>query len=168
MSNVTVPISDRHWRVYQRSIETTVRKGAASKALTEYLEAIGYTQLQISPTMTFERGANFASLYNPNPKSQKTEISVDFASISGITVLEVTMRVNCFGNRPLSKDYEFWEAELSGIVDALEHGYVNSRLSDYAAERAMWYSITIQLLVLLVALSVTMSIFFIFLLMGVK
>ena len=76
MSNVTVPISDRHWRVYQRSIETTVRKGAASKALTEYLEAIGYTQLQISPTMTFERGANFASLYNPNPKSQKTEMAL--------------------------------------------------------------------------------------------
>lgn len=167
MSNIIMPSADRHWRVYQRSIETTVRKGAASKALTEYLEAIGYTQLQVSPTMLFERGANLASLYNPNPKSQKTEISVDFATISGVTVLEVTMRVNCFGNRPLSKDYEFWDTELAGIVDAVEHGYVNPRLSDYAAERAMWYSIAIQLIVLMVMLFITMSVFLIILTMGI-
>lgn len=167
MSNITMPISDRHWRVYHRSIETTIRKGAASKALTEYLQAIGYTQGQINPTMLFERGANFASLYNPNPKSQKTEISVDFATISGVTVLEVTMRIDCLGNRPLSKDFEFWDTELNSITDALEHGYVNPCLSDYAAERAMWYSVAIQLIVLMLALSITLSVFLILLMTGV-
>lgn len=159
MSNITMPISDGHWRVYQRSIETTIRKGAANKTLTEYLDSIGYTQLQVSPTLLFERGASLASLYNPNPKSQKTEISVDFASISGVTVLEVTMRVNCLGNKPLRRDYEFWETELSGIEDALEHGYVNPHMSEYAADRAMWYSITVMLMVLILMLFLTISTF---------
>ena len=167
MSNITIPMSDGHWRVYHRSIETTIRKGAASKALIEYLGSIGYSQYQINPTLLFERGANLASLYNPNPKSQKTEISVDFASISGITVLEVTMRVNCLGNKPLRRDYEFWEAELDGIVDALEHGYVNPRLSDYAADRAMWYSVTVMLMVLMITLSLTITAFFALMLMNV-
>ena len=167
MSNITIPMSDGHWRVYHRSIETTIRKGAASKALIEYLGSIGYSQYQINPTLLFERGANLASLYNPNPKSQKTEISVDFASISGITVLEVTMRVNCLGNKPLRRDYEFWEAELDGIVDALEHGYVNPNISDYVADRAMWYSVTVMLMVLMITLSLTITAFFALMLMNV-
>ena len=117
--------------------------------------------------MLFQRGASLASLYNPNPKSQKTEISVDFASISGITVLEVTMRVNCLGNKPLRRDYEFWETELDGIVDALEHGYVNPNISDYVADRAMWYSVTVMLMVLMITLSLTITAFFALMLMNV-
>ena len=149
MTNIIMPVAEGHWHVYKLSIETSVRKGAATKYITEYLEAIGFTQLQISPTMIFERGANLASLYNMNPKSQKTEVTVDFASIAGQTIVEVTMRVNCFGNKALSKDYEFRAAELAGINEVLEHGYVNPFVSQFAAERALWYNVTVTLTVLI-------------------
>jgi hypothetical protein len=156
MSNIIMPTTEHHWRVYQVSIETSVRKGAATKYISEYLEAIGFTHTQISPTMLFERGSRFASLYNMNPKSQKTLVSVDFASAAGQTIVEMTMRVDCLGNKPLSKDYEFWAAELAGIEELLEHGYVNPYLSDLAAERAMWYNITITLLVLFSVIVMTL------------
>jgi len=160
MSNIIMPVKDGSWQVYQLSIETPVRKGAASKYISEYLAAIGFTQLRISPTMLFERGSNFASLYNMNPKAQKTEIAVDFASIEGQTIIELNMRVNCLGNKPLSKDYEFWAAELAGIDDVLEHGYVNPYLSDFAAERAFWYNVTVLMAILmLVIMILTIGIF---------
>lgn len=152
MSNIIMPIKDGSWQIYQVSIETPVRKGAAAKYISQYLEAIGFTQTQINPTMLFERGATFASLYNMNPKSQKTDISVDFATIEGQTVIELTMRVNCLGNKPLSKDYEFWTAELAGIEDVLEHGYVNPYLSDFAAERAFWYNVTVLMAILMIVI----------------
>ena len=159
MTDIVMPKYDRHWLVYHRSIETTVRRGAASKYITEYLDAIGYEQTQISPTMQFQRGWSLASLFNPNPKKQKTEIAVDFASAGQQTVIEVTMRINCFGNRPLSKDYEFWQAELEGFADVLEHGYINPMISDYAAERALWYNVTITIIVLFVVLLLTVASF---------
>lgn len=164
MSNIIMPETDGHWRVYKLSIETDVRKGAAGKYISEYLEAIGFTQGQINPTMVFERGANLASLYNMNPKSQKTEITVDFASIAGQTIVELTMRVNCLGNKPLSKDFEFWATELAGINEVLEHGYVNPFLSDFAAERAKWYNVSVLLSILILTISLTISGFFILML----
>lgn len=164
MSNIIMPETDGHWRVYKLSIETDVRKGAATKYITEYLEAIGFNQRQISPTMIFERGASLASLYNMNPKSQKTEITVDFASIAGQMIVELTMRVNCLGNKPLSKDFEFWAAELAGINEVLEHGYVNPFVSDFAADRAKWYNISVMLTVLILTITLTISGFFIFML----
>jgi|GEM_PF-4867473 len=152
MSNIIMPVKEGSWQVYQLSIETPVRKGAASKYISEYLAAIGFTQTRLSPTMLFERGSNLASLYNMNPKAQKTEIAVDFASIAGQTIIELTMRVNCLGNKPLSKDYEFWAAELAGIDDVLEHGYVNPYLSDFAAERAFWYNVTVLMAILMIVI----------------
>jgi len=157
MSTTINPTKERFWRVYQISLETSVRKGAASKAITEYLQSIGFTQTQISPTLLFERGSNLASLYNFNPKSQKTEVSVDFASAGEQTIVELTMRINCFANQPLSKDYEFWAAELDGIQDALDHGYVNPAISDFAAERALWYNVSIMLGVLILTISLTIT-----------
>ncbi|MEM9953714.1 MAG: hypothetical protein AAFV93_17540 [Chloroflexota bacterium] len=164
MTTPLMPSKDGTWRVYQVSIETDVRKGAASKYITEYLQAIGFSQTQISPTMIFERGATLASMYNFNPKAQKTEVSVDFASVGNQTIIELTMRINCLGNRPLSKDYEFWAAEIAGIEDVLEHGYVNPYISAFAAERAFWYNVTVALIVwsllLIIVISLTMAILF--------
>ncbi|MEL6526785.1 MAG: hypothetical protein AAFQ07_13865, partial [Chloroflexota bacterium] len=107
-------------------------------------------------TMIFERGASLSSLYNPNPKSQKTILHVDFASAGTFTIVEVQMRVNCMGNRPLSKDYEFWDAELRGMQHVLDTGILDPQTSHYAAERAQWYNIAITLLVFLVIVSLLM------------
>jgi hypothetical protein len=145
MQELKMPKVDGHWLVYRESFETAMRKGAASKAVTEYLESIGYEQIQMSPTMIFERGSGMASLYHPNPKRQKTQISVDFASAGSTDIVELVMRVNRFGNMPLAKDYEFWRAELDGLAVILQKGSVDSRLSTYAAERAMWYSVSVML-----------------------
>lgn len=164
MSNMMMPVVEGYWRVYKLSIETSVRQGAAAKYISAYLESIGFEHRQVSPTMIFERGSSFAGIYNMNPKAQKTEITVDFATIAGQTVVELTMRVNCFGNRPLSKDYEFWSAELAGIEDALEHGYANPAVSQYAAERAMWYNLAVFLAVLILSLSLTVTGFIVYLL----
>lgn len=159
MPDTTMPVFEGHWLVYHYSIPTTVRRGAAAKYISEYLDSIGYQQTQMSPTMRFQRGWRFASLFNPNPKSQKTDITVDFASVGQETIIEVTMRINCFGNRPLRKDYEFWQAELGGIEEALDNGYVNPLISDFAAERALWYNVTITLIVLFVVLLLTVASF---------
>lgn len=164
MPNIIMPETEGHWRVYKLSIETDVRKGAATKYITEYLEAIGFMQQQIHPTMIFERGANLASLYNMNPKAQKTEVSADFASIGGQTIVELTMRVNCLGNKPLSKDYEFWAAELAGIDEVLKHGYVNPYVSDFAADRAKWYNISVMLGILILTIGLMISGFLILML----
>ena len=153
MQELKMPKIDGHWLVYRESFETKMRKGAASKALTDYLEAIGYEQGQISPTMLFTRGRSIASLFHPNPKRQKTEISVDFASSGDLSIVELVMRVNRLGNMPLGKDYEFWRAELDGLAMVLRNGYAEPRLSDFAAERAMWYSITMMLAVLAAVLA---------------
>src|SRR5688572_25889463 len=110
MQELKMPKVDGHWLVYRESFETAMRKGAASKAVTEYLEAIGYHQTQMSPTLLFERGSGIASLYHPNPKRQKTEISVDFASAGEVGIVELVMRVNRLGNMPLGKDYDFWRS----------------------------------------------------------
>ncbi|MGJ3241057.1 MAG: hypothetical protein ACFE0Q_20270 [Anaerolineae bacterium] len=157
MSHIIMPTRDRHWRVYQLSITTDVRKGAATKYITEYMEAIGFVQTQLNPTLIFERGNTLASLYNMNPKSQKTIASMDFASIDGQTVIELTMRVNCLGNQPLSKDFEFWALELAGIEDVLNHGYVNPTLSDLASERALWYNVSIALMLVIVTIALTIT-----------
>lgn len=148
MQELKLPKVDGHWLVYRESLETTMRKGAASKAITAYLEAIGYEQIQMSPTMLFERGSGLASTYHPNPKRQKTELSVDFASSGGTELVELVMRVNRFGNMPLAKDYEFWRAELDGLATILKQGHAEPRISDYAAESAMWYNIAVTLTVL--------------------
>lgn len=145
MQELKMPKIDGHWLVYRESYETSLRKGAASKAITEYLEAIGYEQIQMSPTMVFERGSGLASLYHPNPKRQKTEISVDFASAGNTSIVELVMRVNRLGNKPLVKDYEFWRSELNGLSSILQGGHAESQLSDFAAERAMWYSVAVML-----------------------
>jgi hypothetical protein len=158
MQELKMPKIDGHWLVYRESFETTMRKGAASKAVTEYLEAIGYEQGQITPTMLFRRGSGFASIYHPNPKRQLTEISVDFASSGELGIVELVMRVNRFGNMPLEKDYEFWRSELDGLATVLQQGRANPRMSDYAAERAMWYSIAMMLGILALVLAVLMTI----------
>lgn len=148
MQELKLPKVDGHWLVYRESLETSLRKGAASKAITEYLEAIGYEQTQTSPTMLFQRGSSIASIYHPNPKRQKTEISVDFANSGSTSIVELVMRVNRFGNMPLAKDYEFWRAELDGLARILKQDHAEVRVSDFAAERAMWYSIAMTLGVL--------------------
>lgn len=139
------PKKDRNWLVYRYAIESDMRKGAISKAITEYLEAIGYRQTRISPSMEFERGTTMASLYNPNPRSQKTIITIDIVGAGGHSIVEAVMRVNCRGNLPLSKDFDFWQTELQGIEKSLHYGYCDPRLSEYAADRAKWYSIAIML-----------------------
>jgi hypothetical protein len=148
MQELKLPKVDGHWLVYRESMETSLRKGAASKAITEYLEAIGYEQVQTNPTMIFQRGSSIASIYHPNPKRQKSEISIDFASSGETNLAELMMRINRFGNMPLAKDYEFWRAELDGLAAILKQGHAEARISDYAAERAMWYSVSVTLGVL--------------------
>ena len=156
MSEQIHPKKDRNWLVYRHSIETDMRKGAASKAIIEYLDAVGYHQSRITPSMEFERGAMLAGFYNPNPRSQKTIITVDFVSVGGNTVIELVMRINRAGNMPLSKDFEFWEAEIRGIENSLHYGYCDPRLSEYAADRAKWYSIAIMLGIISATTLVTM------------
>src|SRR5688572_18898059 len=130
MQELKMPKVDGHWLVYRESFETKMRKGAASKAITDYLESIGYEQTQMNPTLLFQRGSGFSGVYHPNPKRQKTEISVDFASSGDMGIIELVMRVNRFGNMPLGKDYEFWRAELDGMATVLRNGYAEPRLSD--------------------------------------
>lgn len=156
MSQIMMPQRDGQWLVYAVSLETQTRQGAAGKRIAEYFDAVGYEQTQLSPTMIFERGFSLSSLYNPNPKSQKTIVHVDFASTGTFTIVEVQMRVNRMGNRPLSKDYEFWDTELRGMQQALDTGILDPQTSYYAAERARWYSITVMLTVLVVVLMVLM------------
>jgi hypothetical protein len=158
MQELKMPKIDGHWLVYRESFETMMRKGAAGKAVTEYLEAIGYEAGQITPTMLFRRGSGLASIYHPNPKRQLTEISVDFASSGDLGIVELVMRVNRFGNMPLEKDYEFWRSELDGVATVLQQARANPRISDYAAERAMWYSIAMMLGILAFVLGVLMTI----------
>jgi hypothetical protein len=145
MSEHIMPKTDRNWLVYRESIEVEMRKGAMGKSITEYFESIGYKQSQISPTLIFERGAMLASLYDPNPKHQKTEITIDIVSSGKQSIVELMMRVNRLGNIPLQKDYEFWRAEIDGLAHALNYGYVDPRWSDYAADRAKWYSMVVMM-----------------------
>jgi hypothetical protein len=154
MSERIMPKIDHNWLVYHESIEVEMRKGAMSKAITEYFESIGFRQTQISPSMTFERGAMLASLYDPNPKHQKTHISIDIVSHGNQSLIELTMRINRLGNIPLQADYEFWRSEIDGLAHAIHYGYVDSRWSDYAAERAKWYSVVIMLGVSMVVIAV--------------
>ena len=151
MTEQVHPKKDRSWLVYRESIATEMRQGAAKKAVIEYFESIGFRQTQISPSMQFERGAILASLYSPNPRSQKTLLTVDVVSRGGDSLIELVMRINRFGNMPLEPDFDFWRAEIDGLANALNHGYSDPRLSEYAAERAKWYSISIMLGVLFVA-----------------
>lgn len=151
-SAIKAPKRDGYWLVYQHSIVTDVRRGAAAKYATEFLEAAGYRQSQSSPTMIFQRGWQLAGLFNPNPKRQQTIIHMDLVSSGAETLIEMTMRVNCIGNRPLSKDLDFWQAELNGIQEAIEVGYANPLISTYAAERALWYNVVILICVLLLVL----------------
>jgi len=145
MSENIMPKIDRHWLVYRESIEFEMRPGAMGKTITEYFESIGFKQTQISPTMIFERGSSLASLYDPNPKHQKTEVSIDIVGSHGLSIVELTMRINSLGNKALRSDYEFWRAEIDGLSHALNYGYVDPRWSDYAAERAKWNNIAVTM-----------------------
>ena len=151
MAEQVRPRKDRSWLVYRESVATEMRQGAAKKAVIEYFESIGFRQTQISPSMQFERGAILASLYSPNPRSQKTHLTVDVVSRGNDSLIELVMRVHRFGNIPLEPDFDFWRAEIDGLANMLNHGYADPRLSEYAADRAKWYSISIMLGVLLVA-----------------
>jgi len=146
------PKSDRHWLVYRQSIATEMRQGAAAKAISEYLEALGYQQTKSSPSLIFERGRVLAGLYNPNPRSQKTIMTVDFVRSGDEALLEVALRVNCLGNLPLQADKDFWQAELDGLAHTVHYGYCDPRLSYFAAERAKWYSLAIAAAVMIVIL----------------
>lgn len=151
MAEQVRPKKDRSWLVYRESVTTEMRQGAAKKVIVEYFESIGFRQTQISPSMLFERGAILASLYSPNPRSQKTQLTVDVVSSGGDSLVELVMRVHRFGNMPLEPDFDFWRAEIDGLAYALNHGFSDPRLSEYAADRAKWYSIAIMLGVLFVA-----------------
>jgi hypothetical protein len=72
-------------------------------------------------------------------------------SSGGDSLVELVMRVHRFGNMPLEPDFDFWRAEIDGLAHALNHGFSDPRLSEYAADRAKWYSIAIMLGVLFVA-----------------
>lgn len=149
-----MPKIDRNWLVYRESIEIEMRQGAMGKAITEYFESIGFKQTQISPTLGFERGSRLASLYDPNPKHQKTELSIDIVGQSGHSIIELTMRINRLGNRPIRADYEFWRAEIDGLALALNYGYLDPRWSDYAAERAKWNNIAVTLGILIIVIGI--------------
>lgn len=150
MTEQVRPKKDRSWLVYRESIATEMRLGAAKKAVTEYFESLGYRQIQIHPSLEFERGAVLASLYSPNPRSQKTHLTVDVVGSGSDSMIELVMRVNRFGNMPLEPDYDFWRSEIEGLANTLHYGYSDPRMSDYAAGRAKWYSIAIMLGILLV------------------
>lgn len=154
MSENIMPKIDRNWLVYRESIEVEMRQGAIGKAITEYFESIGFKQTQISPTQGFERGSSLAGLYDPNPKHQKTIVSVDIVGSHGHSVIELTMRINRLGTRPLRADYEFWRAEIDGLSHALNYGYVDPRWSDYAAERAKWNNIAVMMGVLIIVMGI--------------
>ena len=162
MTERVYPKKDRSWLVYREAITTEMRQGAAKKAITEYLEAIGYHQTQISPSLQFERGALLASLYSPNPRSQKTFVTLDVVSSGGDSLVELVLRVNRFGNIPLEPDFDFWRAEIDGLANTLHYGYCDPRISEFAAERAKWYSIAMMLIMLFAATVLTFA-----LLMGV-
>jgi hypothetical protein len=146
------PRYDHHWLVYQASLDAPMRPGAASKTVTEYLESVGFEIVQSSPSLVFKRGNWLSSLYNPNPRSQQTHLTVDVVSGSGGSVVELTMRVNRMGNVPLGRDYEFWQAEIDGMLQALQHGYADPRMSEYAADRARLYSLVVMQWIIIAAL----------------
>lgn len=146
---------DRHWVVFRQAITTDMRQGAASKAIASYLEDVGYQQTQTSPSLIFARGNALAGLFNQNPADQQAEITVDVVgSGTGNSIIEVTLRVNGFGKLLLRPDVEFWEAELSGLSNAVRFGYADPRLSYFAAERARWVKIAGTLSLLLVSVAV--------------
>lgn len=147
------PRHDGHWLVYQTTLQAPVRPGAASKTVIEYLESIGFELTRSSPSLFFERGGWLASLYNPDPRSQQTYITADVLSGGDGSAIELSMRVNRMGNLPLRRDYEFWQTELNGMEQALQHGYADPRLSEYAADRARLYSIMVMQWVLLAVLT---------------
>jgi hypothetical protein len=123
-----------------------MRAGAAEKTADKYFEALGYEIEDISSTRYYRRGSWLAGFYHPNPGRQQTKVRVDvLKQMNGETLLEVEMRVNTLGNVPLSKDYEFWRAELQGFANALHFGYIDPALSEMAGERAMWYSVATML-----------------------
>ncbi|MDQ7024348.1 MAG: hypothetical protein Q9P01_03525 [Anaerolineae bacterium] len=152
MSEQVHPKKDRSWLVYRESIPTEMRQGAAKKAITEYFESIGFRQTQMSPSLQFERGALLASLYSPNPRSQKTHITADIVSSGSENLIELVVRINRFGNIPLEPDFDFWRVEIEGLANTVQQGYSDPRLSEYAAERAKWYSIAMMMALLFVAL----------------
>jgi hypothetical protein len=151
MTEQVYPKKDRSWLVYREALPTALRQGAAKKVVIEYLESLGFRQTQVGPTMQFERGAILASLYSPNPRSQKTELTVDVVSRGSESLIELVMRIQRFGNLPLEPDFDFWRAEIDGLATMLNDSYADPRLSEYAAERAKWYSIALMLGVLLIA-----------------
>jgi hypothetical protein len=137
-----MPARDGRWLVFRQTVNTDMRAGAAGKTADTYFENLGYHLHETSPARQYRRGSWLAGFYHPNPDRQQTEITVDILpQAGGETLLEVEMRVSTLGNVPLSKDYEFWRAELQGFANALHFGYIDPALSEMAAERAMWYSV---------------------------
>lgn len=143
---------DRNRLVYRKSMETSLRQGAAQKIIIEYLEAVGYEQSQSTPSMKFERGATFSGLFHPDPRLQRAEMTIDLVSMGTNTIAEVVLAIPRFRVQPNSVYAEFWDAELDGLAQALRYNAVEARLSVFAAERAMWSSIAAILLVVLIFL----------------
>lgn len=148
MSEPLMPKKERGTLVYRVSYKTTVRLGATQKALQDYLEAIGYKVQRHSPTMILERGSWLASWVHPNPRHQKSRLTLDFISNGEQTLVEAVLRVSRLGNVPLRPDYDFWQTELEELRRVLQLEPVNPLLSRYAAERALWYSVSVMLAVL--------------------
>jgi hypothetical protein len=148
LKDAIMPAREGVWLVYTTSILTTRRQGAVSKDVTAYFEALGYMLERSTPSMEFSRGSVLRGMTSSSPASQKTEITVDVigGSQAGETVVEVKMRVGTFGTWSFQTDHDFREAELYGLQVALEYGYIDQKLSQFAADRAKYYSMMVALM----------------------
>lgn len=154
-NDVAMPVREGVWLIYKKTIRTTHRPGAVAKEIHAYFDALGYEQTQTTPTMIFERGGGLASLYSPNPASQKMRVLIDMVSGGdNETWVEVRLRVNSLGSLSFAADHDFREAELEGLRLLLEYGCLNTLLSQYAADRAKWFSLVVILATLAVMFGV--------------
>ncbi len=147
MSNgLPLPVREGTWLVYKRTLTTPRRPGAASKDIQTYFEALGYTQTHTTPTLIFERGSWLKSLYSPSPASQKMRVLVDvLSSNDNETLVEVRLHVHTWGSFSFGTDHDFRAAELEGLHLMVAYGYLDVARSQYAADRAKWFSVAVAL-----------------------
>lgn len=152
-----MPKIDRDWLVFRRSIETERRPGATSKAITEYLQDIGFSVESSSPSYVFQRGRVMGGVTAFDPRNYRTEVRVDVLSGVGKHLVEVEWRVNRFAAWPTSADLDCWRVELDGIEQAATTGFADERISHYAAQRAFFLRVSIWLGIVLAALLLLMA-----------
>lgn len=128
---------------FELKFNTVLKTEEIDKKIEEYLNTLGYKETISNTERSYQRGSRFGTYYSTSPRNVRTVIHVE--KQLDLNQIVIQMHVRTGTGIATQRDIDFWLIELNGIEQIFSSGFIDKRLSEYAAERAKWHSCSLVL-----------------------